>query len=92
MTRADAFERTLKTWQRLASNLTDAGTARCNGEPHDDEGKTLMLEIIGSTFYAYGSELAIRRLASRMSVGSMGYSVNLGTWYYAHETHLTFDH
>lgn len=49
-------------------------------------GEPIKFEAIGGAYYAFGSELAVLRIANRMKVGQVGYSENMSTWYYSKET------
>jgi hypothetical protein len=40
------------------------------------------VEQIGSFLYAFGSELAVRRLAHEFKSFDCGFSSNLNTWYF----------
>ena len=48
-------------------------------------GEDVEIEIIGGAVYAFGSELAVRRLVGKLNAGHVGYSANLSTWFYCNE-------
>jgi hypothetical protein len=67
----------------LTTEPTTVQMSRVQAEWSEYAGEALTVECITGTLYAYGSELAMRRLAHRMRSFNVNWSENLKTWYFS---------
>ena len=59
--------------------------ARATAEWSDIAGEQLKVENIKGFLYAFGTELAVRRLAHKFRSFNVRYSENLKRWYFCNE-------
>lgn len=48
----------------------------------DLAGDIVEVEAVAGAVYGFGSEIACRRLADRLRAGRVGYSQNIGSWFF----------
>lgn len=64
---------------------TEAQATRAQKEWSSYAGEPIRFEAISGAYYAFGSELAVLRLKNKMDCGRVGFSQNIGEWYYSIE-------